>query len=182
MQCWSSGNNVPIALTTNRSKQETLPDENYPDNCDISQELLYLVKEDLKMLNANSNYINELAFKRFTAMYQEVFSALNWKNLLDWKNRNDFASKAEEMRKQIGNEYKWYYILDDREFPVKTDNDFLRFKYFILRDTLEICHGVETSDFQNFSCGKRKPALSVIGRGISWWIEQPRGLSGRIGR
>jgi len=31
---------------------------------------------------------------------------LNWKNLLDWKNRNDFASKAEEMRKQIGNEYK----------------------------------------------------------------------------
>lgn len=174
MQCWSSGNNVPIALTTNRSKQETLPDENYPDNCDISQELLYLVKKDLKMLNANSNYINELAFKRFTAMYQEVFSALSWKNLLDWKNSNDFASKAEKMRKQIGNEYKWYYILDGREFPVKTDNDFLRFKYFILRDTLEICHGVETSDFQNFSCGKRKPALSVIGRGISWWIEQPR--------
>ena len=174
MQCWSSGNNVPIALTTNRSKQEAIPDENYPDNCDKSQELLYLVKNDLRMLNANSDYINELAFKRFTAMYQEVFSALNWQELLGWKTCNDFALKAEEIKKQIDNEYKWYYILDGREFPVKSNNDFLRFKFFVLRDTMENGYVLETSDFQHFSFGKRKAALSVIGRGIGWWLEQPQ--------
>ena len=102
MQCWSSGNNVPIALTTNRSKQETLPDENYPDNCDISQELLYLVKEDLKMLNANSNYINELAFKRFTAMYQEVFSALNWKICLTGKTGMILLQRQKKCENKLG--------------------------------------------------------------------------------
>ena len=33
---------------------------------------------------------------------------------------------------------------------------------------------IETSNFQSFSCGKRKAALSVIGRGIGWWIEPPQ--------
>ena len=107
-------------------------------------------------------------------MYQEVFSALSWKELLNWKNSNDFALKAEEIQKQIDNEYKWYYILDGREFPVKNSDDFLRFKYFVLRDTMDNGYVIETSNFQSFSCGKRKAALSVIGRGIGWWIEQPR--------
>ena len=174
MQCWSSGNNIPIALTTNRSKQDVLPDDNYPDNCDDSQYLLYLVKNDLKLLNLNPDYINELAFKRFTTMYQEVFSALNWEELLNWRSSNDFAFKAEEIQKQLGKEFHWYYILDGREFPIKNNDDFLRFKYFILRDTEENGYVIETSDFQKFSCGKRKPALSVIGRGVGWWLEQPR--------
>ena len=64
--------------------------------------------------------------------------------------------------------------MDGREFPVKNSDDFLRFKYFVLRDTMENGYVLETSDFQSFSCGKRKAALSVIGRGIGWWIEQPQ--------
>ena len=69
--CWASGNNVPIALTTNRSKQDELPNVNYPDNNLDSQKLLYLDSNKIAGIE-NADKFNEFALARFLKMYKQI--------------------------------------------------------------------------------------------------------------
>ena len=59
--CWSSGNNVPIALTTNRSKQDELPNVNYPDNNpDIRPDLTWRATSNCLYSNWLNYYVYQI--------------------------------------------------------------------------------------------------------------------------
>ena len=177
--CLSSGNNVPIALTTNRSKQNKLPDENYPDKTPESQNLLYLDHTKLALFE-NSEIFNEFAVARFKAMYNEIFNAFCWQVLLAElpKKNNDFKEKAWNIQNKLGNNCKWYYVMNDLEFPVNSEKDFLRYKWFSLRNSPELSHAIVTCDFKNFECVKRKATWNVLGYGVPW-NEEYHGTNGQ---
>ncbi len=179
--CWSSGNNVPIALTVNRTKQDSFPDKNYPDNSCKNQELLYLNLEPIDEIfpdaeHVDSDEFNSFAWERYCAMYERVYTAFGWDDFANAKygNNTGFAEKAKALTAAINNQterkYRWYYALDGRDFPVGSDDDFDRFRFFILRDSEDRCFAVETSDFENYSTyGKRKSTMLPVGRGVGWW-------------
>ena len=178
--CWSSGNNVPIALTTNRSKQDDLPDKNYPDNCGESRRLLYLDMGSPEEIFPGGTIVpdkfNGFAWQRYCRMYEEVYTALGWDSFVNtfFRDGKDFAERAKNLSERIhaatGKTYSWYYAVDGRDLPVMDDTDFGRYQYYILRDSADWCYAIETQDFKKFAIyGKRKPVNSAIGKGIRWW-------------
>ena len=178
--CKSSGNNVPIALTTNRSKQDALPDKNYPDNCNESQNLLYLDLESLDEIFPGGEVVpdkfNDFAWRRYCRMYEEVYAALGWDSFVHatFRDGKGFAGIANALAERInaatGKTYSWYYALDGRDFPVMDDEDFGRYQFYILRDSEDACYAIETQDFNAFATdGKRKAVIQPIGRGVPWW-------------
>ena len=61
-------------------------------------------------------------------------------------------------------------MLDGRDFLVADNEDYSRFKFFVLRDSMDKCFAVETIDFKTFSTyGKRKDAADYIRKGVRWW-------------
>ena len=172
--CWTSGNNVPIALTTNRQKQADLPNENYPDNNQESQYLLYLIPNKFAYFN-DAGKFNEFAFTRYLDMYIEVYKAFYWDSIVKYKLKtNEFAETAEKISQTLfektSKKYSWYYVLDGRDFLVADNEDYSRFKFFVLRDSMDKCFAVETIDFKTFSTyGKRKDAADYIRKGVRWW-------------
>ena len=167
--CWSSGNNVPIALTTNRSRLDNFPNENYPDNNPESQKLLYLDSDKIAGIE-NADKFNEFALARFLKMYKQIFGVFMWNEFLTTIpdiNKN-FKDTASEIQTCIGNRGKWYYVMNDMEFPVESDEDFEKFKWFALRNSTESSYAVATCDFKTFECAKRKATLSVVMRGVYW--------------
>ena len=174
--CWSSGNNVPIALTTNRQKQADLPNENYPDGNKESQYLLYLAPDKFAYFK-DAEKFNEFAFARYLEMYSEVYKAFYWDSFVKYKLKtNEFAETADKISQTIfektSKNYSWYYVMDGRDFPVTDKEDYCRFKFFVLRESTERCFAVETIDFKTFSTyGKRKDADDCIRKGVRWWDE-----------
>ncbi len=167
--CWSAGNCVPIALTTNRSKQDQLPNKNYPDNSFESQKLLYLDLKDVDEWTQKPDSFNVNAFARFIRMYKEIYTSMKWDeihNSLHLDNNN--AEIAQEMASRCPG-YNWYYVLDGREFPVSSPEDYRRYMIFVLRSSQDACMAINTHDFKTFFCGKRKPALTTITRQVYWW-------------
>ena len=165
--CWSSGNNVPIALTINRSKQDQLPNDKYPDNTEISQELLYIDKSKINKIEKN---FNEFAKDRFIKMFNKISNSFEWDNLLNTLSEKNlhFKNIADEIIQQTNGIGSWYYVMDDMEFRVKSENDFLRYKWFTLRNSDDSSYAITTCDFQTFECVKRKATLSVVMRGVPW--------------
>ena len=174
--CWSAGNNVPIALTTNREKQAHYPDRNYPDGKTESQYLLYLKQDELSELK-NPDKFNKFASERYQEMYLSIYEAFHWDNFSEYFIiKNDFAEKANEISRIVSErtskKCSWYYVLDGRDFPVLNDDDYSKFKFFILRSSAEKCFALETVDFKTFSTyGKRKEATDPIRKGVYWWDE-----------
>ena len=189
--CWSSGNNVPIALTTNRKKHDALPEKNYPDNNEKSQALLYLDLESLDEIfpegeSIDQDKFNSFAWQRYCRMYEEVYTALGWDRFVraTFRDGKSFAGIANALRERIntatGKKYNWYYALDGRDFPILEEDDFGRDQYYILRDSADACYAIETLDFKTFSTyGKRKAAILPVGRGVDWWDDSVKreGLS-----
>ena len=176
--CWSSGNNVPIAFVANRSKQNELPNENYPDNTNESQDLLYINRCLIGKIEEPAIF-NEFALERFCAMYKQIFNAFSWADfLLEIPQKNiEFKNIANEISCQTDNAGEWYYVMDDMEFLVKSDEDFLRYKWFSLRNSQDASYAIATCDFKNFECAKRKASLSVVMRGVAWNEEYTFGKS-----
>lgn len=173
--CWSAGNCVPIALTTNRSKQDQLPDENYPDNNPHSQEMLYLDLKEASEWEQKTDVYNQNAFIRFIRMYKEIYETMKWGEIHDSSHlKNNNAEIAEEIISSFPG-FKWYYVLDGRDFPVSSKNDFQRYMIFVLRPSQDACMAIDTYDFKTFYCGKRKPALQTIARQVYWWISDYEG-------
>ena len=172
--CWSSGNNVPIALTTNRSKQDELPNVNYPDNNLDSQKLLYLDSNKIAGIE-NTDKFNEFALARFLKMYKQIFKVFCWDELIAVNPGINVAykEKANDILDCIGqrDECKWYYVMNDMEFPVESAEDFEKFKWFSLRNSTESAYAIATCDFKTFECAKRKATLSVVMRGVYWCEE-----------
>ena len=156
--CWSSGNNVPIACTTNRSKQDCFPDENYPDN--KSQDLLYINRCLVGKIGEPAIF-NEFALERFCAMYKQIFNAFAWAEFLQEIPQTNiyFKDVANDINCQTDNAGEWYYVMNDMEFPVKSDEDFLRYKWFSLRNSKDASYAIATCDFKTFECAKRKAAF-----------------------
>ena len=179
--CGSSGNNVPIALTANRSKQDKLPDNNYPDNCDESRRLLYLDWKSPDEIFPEKTIVpdkfNGFAWQRYCRMYEEVYTALGWDSFVNtfYRDGKDFAARAKNLAERIhaatGKTYSWYYAVDGRDLPVISDEDFGRYQYYILRDSADWCYAIETQDFHTFATyGKRNAVDQPIGKGVpSWW-------------
>ena len=173
--CWSAGNCVPIALTTNRSKQDQLPDENYPDNNPLSQKMLYLDLKEASQWEQKTDIYNQNAFARFFRMYKEIYESMKWREVYNSLHlNNDNAEIAKEIMLSFPG-FKWYYVLDGREFPVSSQNDFQRYMIFVLRSSQDACMAIDTCDFKTFYCGKRKPALQAIARQVYWWISDYEG-------
>ena len=183
--CKSSGNNVPIALTTNRSKQDGLPDKNYPDNCGESRRLLYLVMGSPEEIFPGGTIVpdkfNGFAWQRYCRMYGEVYAALRWDDFVNtfYRDGKDFAARAKDLAERIhaatGKTYSWYYAVDGRDLPVMDDTDFGRYQYYILRGSADWCYAIETQDFNDFATyGKRKPVSLAIGKGIRWWDDSDK--------
>ena len=174
--CWSSGNNVPIACTTNRSKQDCFPDENYPDN--KSQDLLYINRCLVGKIEEPAIF-NEFALERFCAMYKQIFNAFAWAEFLQEIPQKNiyFKDVANDINCQTDNAGEWYYVMNDMEFPVKSDEDFLRYKWFSLRNSKDASYAIATCDFKTFECAKRKAALTVVMRGVAWNEEYSCGKS-----
>ncbi|MBR1967661.1 MAG: DUF262 domain-containing protein [Lentisphaeria bacterium] len=172
--CGSAGNNVPIALTTNREKQAAYPNRNYPDDKQESQYLLYLDPDKFENLDIPDNF-NKFAAERYWEMYSDVYEAFHWDDFAGYYiSENDFAKKAGEITRTVfertSRECSWYYVMDGRDFPVLNDSDYLRFKFFVLRSSEEKCFAFETVDFKTFSSyGKRKDAADPIRKGVYWW-------------
>lgn len=169
IMCWSAGNCVPIALTTNRSKQDQLPDIHYPDDDLRSQEMLYLDLKDVNEWDKKPDAFNANAFARFIRMYKEVYTSMKWDEIhdsLDLNNNN--AEMAQEMMSRSPG-CNWYYVLDGREFPVSSSEDYQRYKVYVLRSSQDACMAINTDNFQIFHCGKRKAALLPIARQTYWW-------------
>lgn len=172
--CWTSGNNVPIALTTNRQKQADLPNEHYPDNNKESQNLLYLIPDKFAYFE-DAEKFNEFAFTRYLEMYIEVYKAFYWDSFVKYKLKtNEFAETADKISQTLfektSRKYSWYYVSDGRDFLVVDNEDYFRFKFFVLRDSMERCFAVETADFKTFSTyGRRKDAADYIRKGVQWW-------------
>ena len=176
--CWSSGNNVPIALTTNRSKQDELPNVNYPDNNLDSQKLLYLDSDKIAGIE-NADKFNEFALARFLKMYKQIFNAFVWVEFLLEIPQNNICFKdvANDISCQTNYAGKWYYVMNDMEFPVESGEDFLRYKWFSFRNSTDSSYAIATCDFKTFECAKRKATLSVVMRGVAWNEEYSAGHS-----
>ena len=58
--------------------------------------------------------------------------------------------------------------MNDLEFPVNSDEDFFRYKWFSLRNSEESSYAIVTYNFTRFECVKRKAALTVLMRGVPW--------------
>ena len=106
-------------------------------------------------------------------MYKQIFEAFRWNEFLTTIpdiNKN-FKDTASEIQTCIGNHGKWYYVMNDMEFPVESDEDFEKFKWFSLRNSTESAYAIATCDFKTFECAKRKATLSVVMRGVYWCEE-----------
>ncbi len=175
IMCWSAGNCVPIALTTNRSRQDQLPGINYPDNNLQSQEMLYLDLKGVNEWDKKPDAFNKNAFARFIRMYEEIYTSMKWSEVYDSLSLdNNNAEIANEMMSRLPG-FEWYYVLDGREFPVSSPKDFQRYMIFVLRSSQDACMAINTHDFNTFDCGKRKAALQPIARQAYWWISDFEG-------